>query len=379
MEQKIENLYVCNYLPTQPGAVQWFRYYSFMEWLRKNKNSRVDFKHPPMNFEDPGTYFEMNMHNPKAMEAMFDTWLTDVCQESDVVIVQRLLSDAGMAILEMMKEDCKIKIITEIDDNFEIQPYQSAYQNYHGGTKATSIFKEQLAISDAVIVTQDILRDKYSKFNDNIHIIRNGISHESIFTKPALELLQNAQEKVDETGKIRILWAGSSTHKRDIEMVYPSLLEIKKQYGDKVEIIMFGGIYPEILMLDDGIIKHNQFLKYNEYLKHIAGIAPHIGIAPLCENEFNICKSNLRFLEYSAIGAVTLASNLYPFKQDIKSGHCFDVGIFGNFATELKKLIDLGPEKLRELGRNASEYAKKEYDPAIESENLEKLVIGLFE
>tara|TARA_R110002167_G_scaffold153010_10_gene347146 strand:+ start:62 stop:391 length:330 start_codon:yes stop_codon:yes gene_type:complete len=44
-----------------------------------------------------------------------------------------------------------------------------------------------------------------------------------------------------------------------------------------------------------------------------------IGICPLIDNLFNRSKSNLKWLQYSALGAATVASDLDPYK-DIEDG-----------------------------------------------------------
>jgi hypothetical protein len=41
----------------------------------------------------------------------------------------------------------------------------------------------------------------------------------------------------------------------------------------------------------------------------------HVGIAPLLDTPFNRCKSNLKLLEYGAVGLPTIASNVTPYKD----------------------------------------------------------------
>src|SRR5437899_12979401 len=46
----------------------------------------------------------------------------------------------------------------------------------------------------------------------------------------------------------------------------------------------------------------------------------HIGIAPLEKNAFNDAKSELKWLEYTALGIPTVASDFGPYKRAIGSG-----------------------------------------------------------
>jgi glycosyltransferase involved in cell wall biosynthesis len=43
----------------------------------------------------------------------------------------------------------------------------------------------------------------------------------------------------------------------------------------------------------------------------------HIGIAPLKDNELNESKSDIKFLDYSAIGAASVCSNLAAYQDTV--------------------------------------------------------------
>jgi glycosyltransferase involved in cell wall biosynthesis len=49
-------------------------------------------------------------------------------------------------------------------------------------------------------------------------------------------------------------------------------------------------------------------------------VGTYIGLAPLSAIQFNRSKSNLKFLEYTAYNAVTVASDFGPYKNTIEDG-----------------------------------------------------------
>lgn len=58
----------------------------------------------------------------------------------------------------------------------------------------------------------------------------------------------------------------------------------------------------------------------NYYQMVADGLNLDIGLAPLVESRFNACKSNLKWLEYSAMGIPSVCSNVTPYKESIIHG-----------------------------------------------------------
>jgi glycosyltransferase involved in cell wall biosynthesis len=58
----------------------------------------------------------------------------------------------------------------------------------------------------------------------------------------------------------------------------------------------------------------------NRYAPFMASFGFDVGIAPLVDHNFNRSKSNLRWLEYSALGIPSVCTNISHFKETIKDG-----------------------------------------------------------
>ena len=58
---------------------------------------------------------------------------------------------------------------------------------------------------------------------------------------------------------------------------------------------------------------------YSNYLYNINKIEPDLALIPLQNNEFNNCKSNIKFLEYSYLNIPGIYSKIKPYSESIES------------------------------------------------------------
>ncbi len=102
----------------------------------------------------------------------------------------------------------------------------------------------------------------------------------------------------------------------------------------------------------------------NRYASFAASFGFDIGIAPLIDCNFNRSKSNLRWLEYSALKIPTVATGISHFNQSIDSGETGFL-IHGNnmnlWQNTLEMLIN-EPTIREHVGRNAYKRVKKDFN-----------------
>jgi hypothetical protein len=172
-------------------------------------------------------------------------------------------------------------------------------------------------MSDGIVTSTNRLKKVYSEYNNNIQVIPNHLPKfiwGDIYPKHE----NNPREE-----KPRILWAGSSNHFA-LKHLYQKnlqcgdfgneLLDFIKKTTDVYDWWFMGAIPVE---LEE--IKHKiSFVKWADifnYPKVIKEIEPDICIAPLQKCIFNDCKSNIKHLEFTAIGAAGIYSNIEPYKD----------------------------------------------------------------
>lgn len=211
----------------------------------------------------------------------------------------------------------KIPLIYEIDDmliNIPKFNYSSLYY-----TQNEDHVKRMIGMSDGVTVSTEKLKEVYGEYNDKIEVIPNHLPKFVWGETYPIHQWKNEKEK------IKILWAGSMNHFPLPEMKKAGvnggdfgdkLIKFMKKTTDKYDWIFVGANPPEL----NSEIKNNKirFLNWRyifQYPSAVKELEPDICIAPLFFDTFNECKSNIKCLEYSAIGSPGVYSNIDPYKD----------------------------------------------------------------
>ena len=127
-------------------------------------------------------------------------------------------------------------------------------------------------------------------------------------------------QKKNDTDKIRIAWQGGSSHYKDWKEVLPALQRLQLEYGDRLEFVVAGQTWKGIHGKLKNVEEHGWHSDIRTYPLMTRNLKADIGIIPLEDNKFNRGKSALKWLEYSALGIPTIASDVTPYKEVIEYG-----------------------------------------------------------
>jgi glycosyltransferase involved in cell wall biosynthesis len=326
------------------------------------------------------------------MFSQYDTARTDVkgiLDWCDVVVAQ---SPAGVEMVSLTMQYQKMGkvVIVDYDDLvYSCSPFNPAYRTlgirnvnvkdvdgkehtlWKDGEKGFSIKdnycryrsqKDLFKIVDAVTVTNDFLRDKFieesPELKDKIVSIPNTIN---------FDLFKPFPKKPSD--KIRIGWVTSSSHLNEIWMVKNIFNRLFKKYGDKILFVQLGDIAELQKVFNKDQMEFHRFIDISVYPLKLASLNLDIGIAPLVDDEFNSCKSSLKWSEYASMKVPSVCSDMQPYSciEEGKTG--FLAKTEDDFVEKISKLID--DENLRrEVGQNA-------YDKNFKDYNLENNVVKL--
>jgi glycosyltransferase involved in cell wall biosynthesis len=113
-------------------------------------------------------------------------------------------------------------------------------------------------------------------------------------------------------------FSGSPTHAKDFEIAASALAAILDRFPS-VRVRMVGYLEaPPVLQRHAARLDREAFRDYVN-LQGLIG-STEINIAPLQDNRFTNCKSELKYFEAAAVGTVTIASPTFTFAQSIESG-----------------------------------------------------------
>lgn len=252
----------------------------------------------------------------------------------DVVVFNRILPIVKQK--EFIKELRKrgTYVICDIDDYWILN-------SGHVSKKASDSFRKQsieaLMYSDEVWVTNQHLANYVEKLNDHYYLIPNALDPNEPQWQPKKEY------------GTRIGWAGGVTHFEDLMLTKDAWVDVKpvicgftdnnewRRLADKFEA-------DYINALD----VYNYGLLYETF---------DIAIAPLVDNKFNKCKSNLKIIEAGMKGLPILAQNIHPYID-----RCEGVILVDDWSDAINKARQLTVDNIKELGGACREYVLKNYN-----------------
>lgn len=291
----------------------------------------------------------------RAMEDGFHNLLEHMLKEVDVLVTQLVHTPGALAVLEGVREFYELPVILDLDDDVENVPYYNqGGACYKPDTEVSEIIRNLMRTVNAVTVSTPYLKERMGQYNKNTYVLPNSIDFD-LWDKPA--------DKLKTSKAIRIGWAGAQTHEDDFKMIVPAIKEILRKYKSLVHFYFVGGVPECVKALDDRRISYqnnwHDILKYPAFLKRENW---DIGIAPLRDNMFNRAKSNLRWLEYSAMGIPTVAGNVEPMRRSIAHGR---TGLLAyepeEWVEHLSALIE--DEELRKtMGKAANDKVRRDYN-----------------
>lgn len=256
----------------------------------------------------------------------------------DVIVFQRHFEEKINPVFKAAKESGATVIYEMDDDFFNIRPKNPAYALVKAKDKEN--VKYLMRSADAVFVSTDPLIHMYKSFNKNIHVLPNMVEIDEAF----LAMRPYYTDK-----NIRMIYCGGPSHVEDFEEMEGAFEVLLDRYKGLLEAV-FIGYCPEKLKNDKRVL-YIPWLLISDYMRALASQLPHIGLVPLAKNAFNASKSNVKFLEYTAVGAVTVASAVRPYMQTIEhgiNGLIVDNNKPESWVAAVSELIDT-PNKLKPL------------------------------
>lgn len=202
-----------------------------------------------------------------------------------------------------------IKLIYDIDDDLlgiakSDHPERKFYATY------ASVITQLVQSADEVFVSTASLADGVSELRTSVEIRPNKLSREVI----PLTWQKTAQKPIG------VLYMGTLTHGADFQLVEDALTRIKDIYGASVALYIIGVTTRAVNSKYFNVLTPPPELasSYPLFMQWMGGLNLFdIGIAPLERNPFNLHKSDIKFLDYSALKIATVASNVEAYASTI--------------------------------------------------------------
>ncbi len=287
-------------------------------------------------------------------------------EQYDMIISKHLNSAVMASNLLATADYYKKKILVDVDDNYlAIRPNNPAHKDYDIGEQGRYNLNAFLSLASGVTVSTLPLKKVFRKINKNINVLPNCND---------LNDWPNVRKQFDD-GKIRIGYAGALGHLDDLELIIEPIAYILAKYPNVVFETF--GLWPQEAM--EMVNKMNGYCKkdvskqvrlgegtmaWQGYPELLSSCGWDIGICPLVNDTFNEGKSHIKWLEYASVYATTVASPVYPYKEDIYGVKTIQDGVTGFFAEGREQWFErldtlIKDKDLRySVATNAHEYIK---------------------
>ena len=283
-----------------------------------------------------------------------------------VIVWQRTAGEGSVAAARKLKGEATF-VFDLYDDLFSIPHWNPASKGMLRHDFQARLLNI-LRMSDHITTTNDTLGEKLQEFHRVPYtVIPNCVPHWRFKRQP-----------VDEK-TIRIGWAGSVTHLRDLEIVLPEIARLQKEYQHVVFVVMgWSGNTDAGNVFDRAGIRYeyHEFVQPHRYADALAALRLDIGIAPLMRCAFNESKSPIKWEEYSALAIPTVASPVGPYRA-------IEHGVTGllasnsqDFYRKLKRLVTNEDARLS-IGLAACFEVDRSYGALATRRRLESLFLSL--
>jgi GT2 family glycosyltransferase/radical SAM superfamily enzyme YgiQ (UPF0313 family)/Flp pilus assembly protein TadD/glycosyltransferase involved in cell wall biosynthesis len=227
---------------------------------------------------------------------------------ADLIVVQRFFPMANTTpLLERILAAGK-PVIYETDDLLVEVPSTNPHQR--GAAAARPFIFDLISKADAVTVSTEAMQRAFASHHRQIHVLPNLLDDRT-WSAPLLVKPVGAP--------VVIGYAGTPDHKADLRLLEEVLERIAVKYGERVAFRFMGCDTDRIRRLP-GFSALTFEPGYENYARTIQKAGIDIGMVPLADNRFNCCKSNIKWLEYSACSIAGIYSDLPPYRSCVKDG-----------------------------------------------------------
>lgn len=242
-----------------------------------------------------------------------DNWRN--MRRADVCIVQRTAVSTRHDVADFLQllQQYGARLVVDNDDAFTLLgPSHPEFAEY---SQRNVQMKALMQAADQVWMSTKPLADVYSEIKTPMYVVEN--------TLDARMWRDYRQERIPigHNKKCQIVYMGTATHDGDFALIFPALERLASQYPDRFELTIIGAVRhpPERKWIKIAKPPKDKAL-YPKFVRWFLQQGPFdIGLAPLAESSFNVCKSDIKFLDYVGLGILPILSDVPAYQGDAKT------------------------------------------------------------
>jgi processive 1,2-diacylglycerol beta-glucosyltransferase len=238
----------------------------------------------------------------------------------DAVVVERAWHPAvdhaaAAALVERVRRS-GARLIYAIDDNLPLLAAETPEWFTSGERAALEVFLKE---ADGVFVSTQRLADALRNQNGRFAVVPNLLDERLLVWRAPIEGRATDRPLV-------IGYMGTRTHAGDLAVAIPALERVCRRWQGGLRIEVVGGVTDDQRAMLSGLPVRwvEPPAAETEYplfmLWMTSSLRWDVAIAPLADTEFNACKSDVKFLDYTAIGVPAVFSDAPAYRDTVVTG-----------------------------------------------------------
>ena len=271
------------------------------------------------------------------------------CRWADCVVLTRADTPFELWLAQKLKHMGR-KLLYVLDDDLEQVPEGLGCSAYYRDPVVVRLGKAVRKSCDVLVTHSPLLEEYYG----------TGFEKVVRIEQPAMLAKTNPEQKEQSRRKdedvVRIGFSGSEDRAADVQKILAApLCELKKRYGNRVEIEFFGARPP---LVDELKLSHIPYTASAErYYQVMAQREWDIGLAPLENTRFYQCKFYNKFVEYCTYGIAGAYADMPPYRGTVHDGQDGILCGESEWLDQLAMLVE-SPALRREIAQAARHRAQ---------------------
>ena len=306
--------------------------------------SGCDYHRIRLPFIYGGEYYDNDAYKGFVVEKMLE-----YIGMSELLVYNRNFP-LGIPRLRDLKVKYGFKIVCDLDDWYLLPDYHPNYRQYK--EYAAKEIIENLKFADCVTVTTDRLYQRIKEFNKNVHVIPNALPFGSG---------QFIEQPEKDNELFNFVYTGQSSHLEDVRLMQAGINRASRM--KHVSFTLAGFKPHKVWNGIEAVLK--QGMNYTRIEAQPLYQYMHVydnadcNLVPLCHNDFNSCKSNLKLLEAAAKKIPCIVSHVPPYRDNIDAPVLW-VKEPGDWYKHIKYLSE-NREYAKDMGEQLHEWAKERF------------------
>ena len=231
-----------------------------------------------------------------------------ISRRADVCIVQRTAFDHADTATRFVDEARSRGCVIVVDSDDAFSALEPDHPQYAEQIQRAQVLEDVMRRADEVWFSTDDLRRAHDL--PASLVVRNTLD---------LDLWRPGSGPTPETdpeAPLRMLYMGTTTHDGDLAMLAPVLERLHAAHPGEFTVVMVGvakGLAEQPWMQ---VVKPPSS-SYQQFVPWLVSQGPFdLGLSPLLDSGFNRAKSDIKCLDYLALGARPVVSDVEPYRVD---------------------------------------------------------------